>query len=49
MQSWVDLAEKQGYPVVIQEAAAEIANLEAKRQRPATTRFSRNRRDAVGR
>jgi len=32
MQSWVELAEKQGYPVVIQEMAAEIANLEAKRQ-----------------
>jgi len=32
MQSWVDLTEKQGYPVVIQEMAAEIASLEAKRQ-----------------
>jgi len=31
MQNWVDLAEKQGYPVQIQETAAEIANLEAKR------------------
>jgi len=32
MQSWVDIAEKQGYPVQIQESAAEIARLEAKRQ-----------------
>jgi outer membrane protein len=32
MQSWVDIAEKQGYPVQIQESAAEIAQLEAKRQ-----------------
>jgi outer membrane protein len=31
MQNWVDLAEKQGYAVQIQETAAEIANLEAKR------------------
>ena len=31
MQSWVDLAEKQGYPVVAQEAAVEVARLEAKR------------------
>jgi outer membrane protein len=31
MQSWVDIAEKQGYPVLIQESATEIANLEAKR------------------
>jgi outer membrane protein len=31
MQNWVDLAEKQGYPVQIQESATEIANLEAKR------------------
>ena len=31
MQSWVELAEKQGYPVQIQETAAEIAALEAKR------------------
>ena len=30
MQSWVDLAEKQGYPVVIQDAGTEIANLQAK-------------------
>jgi outer membrane protein len=30
MQSWVDLAEKQGYPVVIQEAGTEIASLQAK-------------------
>ena len=31
MQSWVELAEKQGYPVRIQEAVTEIAALEAKR------------------
>ena len=31
MQSWVDLAEKQSYPVQIQEAGAEIAQLEARR------------------
>jgi outer membrane protein len=31
MQAWVDLAEKQSYPVQVQEAVAEIANLEAKR------------------
>jgi outer membrane protein len=31
MQTWVDLAEKQGYAVQIQETAAEIAGLEAKR------------------
>ena len=31
MQNWVDTAEKQGYPVLVQEYAAEIANLEAKR------------------
>ena len=31
MQSWVEIAEKQGYPVQIQEAATEIASLEAKR------------------
>ena len=31
MQTWVDLAEKQGYPVRIQEAVTEIAALEAKR------------------
>src|SRR4029077_18131157 len=29
--AWVDIAEKQGYPVQIQESATEIANLEAKR------------------
>ncbi len=33
MQGWVDLAEKQSYPVLIQEAATEIASLEAKRNR----------------
>jgi outer membrane protein len=33
MQAWVELAEKQGYPVVIQDAAAQIANLQ--------TRFAR--------
>ncbi len=32
MQSWVDLAEKHAYPVLAQEAASEVANLEAKRQ-----------------
>jgi outer membrane protein len=31
MQSWVDLAEKQSYPVQIQQAAAEVAALEVKR------------------
>jgi outer membrane protein len=31
MQSWVDLAEKQAYPVIAQEAATEVASLEAKR------------------
>ena len=31
MQSWVDLAEKQAYQVLIQEAVAEVAQLEAKR------------------
>lgn len=31
MQAWVDLAEKQSYPVLIQESAAEIASLEVKR------------------
>jgi outer membrane protein len=31
MQSWVDLAEKQGYPVLIQQAVTEVAQLEAKR------------------
>jgi outer membrane protein len=31
MQSWVDLAEKQSYPVLIQETGTEIASLEAKR------------------
>src|SRR3954463_14586632 len=31
MQSWVDLAEKQAYAVSIQQAATEIAALEAKR------------------
>jgi outer membrane protein len=33
MQSWSDLAEKQSYPVQIQEATTEIAQLEAKRAR----------------
>jgi outer membrane protein len=32
MQSWVALAEKQSYPVLIQEAVTETAQLEAKRQ-----------------
>jgi outer membrane protein len=31
MESWVELAEKQGYPVQIQESTTEIAALEAKR------------------
>jgi outer membrane protein len=33
MENWVQLAEKQGYPVLIQGATTEIAQLEAKRQR----------------
>jgi outer membrane protein len=32
MESWVGIAEKQGYPVLIQESGAEIAQLEARRQ-----------------
>ena len=35
MQSWVEIAEKQGFPVLIQEAASEIAGLEIKRTRAA--------------
>jgi outer membrane protein len=35
MQSWVDIAEKSSYPVQIQEAATQIAELEAKRTRAA--------------
>jgi outer membrane protein len=31
MQEWVDLAEKQGYPVQLQEATTQIAALEAQR------------------
>jgi outer membrane protein len=31
MQSWVDIAEKQSFPVRIQESTTEIAGLEAKR------------------
>jgi outer membrane protein len=31
MQTWVELAEKHAYPVQIQEAAAEVAALEARR------------------
>jgi len=31
MQSWVDLAEKHSYSVLVQDAAVEIASLEAKR------------------
>jgi outer membrane protein len=31
MQSWVDLAEKQSYSVLVQDAVTEIAGLEAKR------------------
>jgi outer membrane protein len=30
MQNWVDLAEKQSYPVVIQEAGSQIASLQTK-------------------
>ncbi|HTP62345.1 MAG TPA: TolC family outer membrane protein [Burkholderiales bacterium] len=30
MQSWVDIAEKQGFPVQLQEATTEIANLQVK-------------------
>ena len=36
MQSWVEIAEKQSFPVLIQEAASEIANLEIKRARAAS-------------
>jgi len=32
MQAWVDIAEKQAYPVLAQEAVAEVASLEIKRQ-----------------
>ncbi len=35
MQSWVEIAEKQSFPVLIQEAASEIAGLEIKRTRSA--------------
>lgn len=35
MQSWVEIAEKQSFPVLIQEAASEIASLEMKRARVA--------------
>jgi outer membrane protein len=31
MQSWVEIAEKQAYPVLAQEAATEVAQLEVKR------------------
>ena len=31
MQNWVEIAEKQGYPVLIQDSATEIAALEARR------------------
>jgi outer membrane protein len=30
MQSWVEMAEKQGYPVVIQDASTQIASLQTK-------------------
>ena len=33
MQNWVEIAEKQSFPVLIQEAASEIASLEIKRTR----------------
>ena len=32
MQAWVDLADKQSYPVIIQQAVTDVAQLEAKRQ-----------------
>ena len=32
MQAWVDLADKQSYPVIIQQAITDIAQLESKRQ-----------------
>ena len=32
MQAWVDIAEKQAYPVLAQEAATSVAQLEVKRQ-----------------
>jgi outer membrane protein len=35
MQNWVEIAEKQSFPVLIQEAASEIAGLEIKRTRTA--------------
>jgi len=35
MQAWVDLAEKQSYAVLVQEAVAEIASLEARRAKAA--------------
>jgi outer membrane protein len=35
MQSWVDLAEKQSYAVLVQRASTEIAGLEARRNRAA--------------
>jgi len=35
MQSWVDLSEKQSYPVLIQDAATKIADLEVKRNNSA--------------
>jgi len=35
IEHWVELAEKQGYPVLIQAAVTEIASLEVKRNRAA--------------
>lgn len=35
MQAWVDLAEKQSYPVLVQQLSAEIAQQEARRSRAA--------------
>ena len=32
MQAWVDLADKQSYPVIIQQAITDVAQLEARRQ-----------------
>jgi outer membrane protein len=36
MEAWAELAAKQGYPVLVQEANAEVAALEAKRSRAAS-------------
>jgi outer membrane protein len=36
MEAWAELAARQGYPVLVQEANAEVAALEAKRSRAAS-------------